>query len=117
MTDIGLERLVRGIVMQAAADYKKAYITDPSSYQTKHLEKFFYSKWGQNLLGGADAEKIICVLRLQAKYEEWRKQHKCSYCRRKKYETCIHRSGKHFTAMERGELTCMREEDNDDKRG
>lgn len=110
MTDTGAELLAKGIVMQAAADYKKAYILDPHSYRTKKLEEWFHSKWAQTLLGNADADNIIFALQIQAKYDEWRKRKKCNTCNSKRYKRCIHRSGKHYTSMERGELHCLKEE-------
>ena len=108
--DQDIVNLQIGIINRAVQDYEQA-IMDKKKSEMARLEKWFTSEWGQQLSNGIDGHKIIEVCRVRAKYKLWRKDKKCSKCKR---ITCIHRRGEHFTAMEKGDLHCLKEGGSDE---
>lgn len=101
----GLHNLRQAIAMRAVNDYEEAVMNQKKNGITKSVGAFFRSEWGKQITG-ADGEKIEDVCRTRARYQMWRKKHECAKCKREK---CIHRSGEHFTAMERGRIVCEKE--------
>lgn len=105
MCEIGVNNLRLAITQQAVKDYKAA-IKERNSGAQGSLKRFFKSEWGKSITGGVDADAIEKSLRIQVKYEEWRKAHNCHKC---KHTSCINRSGSHYTQMEKGEVCCGKE--------
>lgn len=106
MMKAGVDNLVLGIMKRAIDDYEEAVLKQ-DYYKIAALERFFQSDWCDELTNGVDGKEIIRSLKVQIKYKEWRKQHKCGSCKK----NCIHRSGQHYTTFERGNLFCLRLEE------
>lgn len=104
--------LAVAIVTQAVNDYEKAYSMPRGKckdFNKQEIEKFFRSKYCKFLTGGVNANKIMPILRLRGRYAAWRLKQKCDECKLKPSE-CVHRTGDHYTAMEKGELECVKRE-------
>lgn len=108
--DQGIVNLQIGIINRAVQDYELA-VMNRKKAKMEELENWFKSDWCHLLSYGNDGQKIIEVCRIRAKYKIWRKDKKCSKCKKM---SCIHRSGEHFTAMEKGDLHCLKEGDSDE---
>lgn len=105
----GFHNLRLGITQAAVNDYMN---TVRLGGKTEVIEQFLESEWGE-LITGVNGKAIEAVCTLRGEYAAWRDDKECGRCKRTK---CIHNDGTHFTTMERGELTCLKEEAADDDR-
>lgn len=104
ITDLnGLFRLREAISVSACHAYENLLYR--YGREDEEIESFFKSDWGE-LITGADGQKIIDVCRIRAKYKSWRRNKKCSDCKK---VSCIHNSGTHFVAFEKGNHKCLKE--------
>jgi hypothetical protein len=105
MHDVGVYNLRTAIILNAIKEYETA-INNKDKLEMRNLEKWFFSEWYKYLSGGIDGQKVIDVCRLRVKYKNWRKNKGCFKCSKM---TCIHRSGEHFTTMEKDNMHCLKE--------
>lgn len=102
--------LGNAIIIQAVADYKTAYKDFKKGDHNIWLNEctnFFHSDWFHFLAPDVDGDKILEAARTQAEYELWRKEHKCTRCRK---ETCIHKSGSKWFTWGTKDCVCMKKE-------
>ena len=83
-------------------DYKKAFM-EHDARKKASCRRFFESEWGKLITGGLDADTVEKSIKVQANYALWRKKYGCGSC---KNTRCIHRSGEHYTEMEKGDIYC-----------
>lgn len=102
----GFHTLRMAITQNAVNDYINAVRVGG---KTSMLDNFFESEWGE-LITGSNGRKVEEVCTLRGHYAAWRDGKKCGKCGRLK---CIHRNGTHFTTMEKGEISCPKEEEAD----
>ena len=112
MCEQGVNNLRLAITKQAVKDYKDA-IRQKNSGAQRSMRNFFSSEYGKMITGGVSADAVERSLRVQVKYDEWRREKKCNKCKKK---DCVHRSGEHYTELERGDIYCEKElQDKTDK--
>lgn len=99
-----LHTLREGIALAACKQFE--LLLSEYDREDDEIMEFFKSDWGE-LITGADGQKIIDVCRIRARYKVWRKSKGCFKC---KISECIHNSGSHFIAFEKGDKTCLKKE-------
>lgn len=109
----GAVNLIHAVAMRAVGDYAVAYEKNDRDGKDgmDALAHFFKSDYGE-MITGADGDKVMEVTEHRTIYKMWRDKKKCAKCRK---QNCIHFSGEHFTTMDRGELTCPKEQEAKDE--
>lgn len=105
-----------GAIMLCEAITKSAIACIINKDKGKDGERFFRSDWGKLISGCEDPEKAIEAARMQRKYQEFRKNHKCLQCKWKKYgkEGCKHKGNAFdWREMKKGMVKCPKEEQDD----
>lgn len=100
----GFHNLRMAITQRTVEDYVNRIM---GFGKTEDLDHFLESEWGE-LITGADGKKVEEVCRLRGRYAIWRDDHGCAKCKK---QHCEHYSGEHFTLLEKGKLTCLKEEE------
>ena len=115
-----INTLCMAIIERAVNDYVESIIKSRNHVALgngkigniqEDIEDFFYSDYFELLLSGVgnfdnlDVDTIINTCKRKGKYGIWKKDHKCSSCKRK---NCIHK--KRYAFYEK--MICPKEEEN-----